>query len=220
MKIPTKIKNWKVVLGTAFVSYYLVVGLLEYSEAESRASRSYLPPLRAQDFFSRPIGTVSQFRTPYLREDWAHWQDFDGDCQNTRGELLLSRSLSEVTFRDASNCAINTGEWVDPYTEKLFTMASDVDIDHVIPLSYAHEHGGASWSRLLKQVFANDSENLLIVQDNVNQSKGAKGPSEYLPIESYQCEYAQKWNFLIGKYELILDIKDSSVIRRILLECN
>jgi len=78
----------------------------------------------------------------YDRDDWPHWKDFDGDCQNTRHELLIAESLWNVTFTSESNCTTNTGIWVGPYTGEVFTFASDVDIDHVIPLKYAHDHGG------------------------------------------------------------------------------
>jgi len=155
----------------------------------------------------------------YDRSDWRHWQDFDGDCQNTRHELLISESLSEVTFTNSRNCTVRTGRWLGPYTGSYFTLASDVDIDHVIPLKYASDHGGQAWSSLLKMVFANDPDNLLVTQDNANQSKGAKGPSEYLPRIEYQCEYARKWKFLASKYELSIDQADRSLINGILRGC-
>ena len=68
-------------------------------------------------------------------------------------------------------------------------------------------------------VYANDPENLLVTEDNANQSKGAKGPSEYLPREEHQCEYAKQWDFLASKYELNLDSADINVIEVILDAC-
>ncbi|MEX1198246.1 MAG: hypothetical protein WEB57_10340 [Pseudohongiellaceae bacterium] len=35
----------------------------------------------------------------YNRDDWEHWEDFDQDCQNTRHELLISRSLAGTVHR-------------------------------------------------------------------------------------------------------------------------
>lgn len=148
----------------------------------------------------------------YNRADWRHWSDFDGDCQNTRHELLIAQSLMPVTFTSDSECYVATGLWIGPYTNEVFLQASDVDIEHVIPLSYAHHAGGAAWSPLLKRVFANDPENLLIVKDNANQSKGDRGPSGYMPRHQYQCEYARKWRHLSRKYDLVLPQADASVL--------
>ena len=169
---------------------------------------SFLLPIIA---FSQPLS--------YDRSDWRHWEDFDRDCQNTRHELLISSSLEYVTFTNENMCTVDRGRWIGPYTGNTFTLASDVDIDHIIPLKYAHDHGGGEWSILLKKVFANDNENLLIVEDNANQSKGARGPSEYLPRIEYQCEYAAKWAYLAKKYELILDPLDNNLINQILDSC-
>lgn len=170
-------------------------------------------------FIALLVPSLGLSQPDYNRSEWRHWQDFDRDCQNTRHELLIRTSLDYVTFTNDRNCTVRSGRWIGPYTGQTFTLASDVDIDHVIPLKYAHDHGGASWSSTLKMVFANDPENLLVTEDNANQSKSAKGPSEYLPRSEYQCEYALKWDFLASKYELNLNANDSAVIDQILDGC-
>ncbi|MDA1369855.1 MAG: DUF1524 domain-containing protein [Proteobacteria bacterium] len=156
----------------------------------------------------------------YDRDDWKHWEDFDKDCQNTRHELLISSSEVAVTFTSSTGCTVSTGQWLDPYTGGTYTLASDLDIDHVIPLNYAHLHGGAVWSPFVKKLFANDPENLLAVDDGENQSKSAKGPSEWMPPDvNYHCEYVRKWDFLANKYELVLSAEDLDRVKAVLAGC-
>ena len=160
-------------------------------------------------FFFLPLYTYAD---NYNRSQWAHWSDFDDDCQNTRQELLITSSLIKVTFTDKSNCTVATGLWIGSFTGQKFTEAQDVDIDHIIPLKYAHESGGATWSPLLKRLFANDAENLLVVDDRENQIKGSKGLSEYMPRVEYQCEYIHRWVYLSQKYQLSLSPPDLKII--------
>jgi len=185
---------------------------LSYFELELQASEDY-------STFSLTDAVELDLLT-YDRDDWKHWEDFDGDCQNTRHELLIASSEVPVTFTSTTGCTVATGQWLDPYTGDTYTLASDLDVDHVIPLNYAHLHGGAVWSAFVKKLFANDPENLLAVDDGENQSKSAKGPGDWMPPdEDYHCEYARQWDFLMKKYELVLDVEDLGAIELVLGAC-
>jgi hypothetical protein len=187
-------------------------GDLSHYEVDLQASEDY-------SVFSLTGGVELDLLT-YDRDTWSHWEDFDGDCQNTRHELLIASSEVPVTFTNSSECTTSTGQWLDPYTGDTYTLASDLDIDHVIPLNYAHLHGGAVWSAFVKKLFANDPENLLAVDDGENQSKSAKGPSEWMPPdESYHCEYATRWRFVAAKYELELAGIDLNAIAAVVVGC-
>lgn len=141
--------------------------------------------------------------SPYNRKDWPHWIDADGDCQNTRQEMLIATSRVPVKFKDARQCTVVSGEWFGVYTGKTFTKASDVDIDHIVPLAHAHRHGADKWTRDQRRAFANDFENLLVVDDSVNQSKGDQAPHEWLPPRrDYWCEYGKRWQRIKDKYRL------------------
>jgi CRISPR/Cas system Type II protein with McrA/HNH and RuvC-like nuclease domain len=54
----------------------------------------------------------------------------------------------------------------------------------VIPLKWAHIHGGWRWSKDLKRQFANDYLNLVLVDKGRNRSKGEKDPGEWMPDNS------------------------------------
>ena len=50
----------------------------------------------------------------YLRKQWKHWSDADGDCQHTRQEVLIAESEIAVTFTNSDKCKVASGRWTDP----------------------------------------------------------------------------------------------------------
>ncbi len=139
----------------------------------------------------------------YNRKDWPHWIDTDRDCQSTRTEVLIKDSRSEVIFKNINQCVVISGVWTCPYTGRTYYSPSDIDIDHIVPLANAHRSGAENWPRSKKQAFANDLENLLSVEDNINQNKSDQGPEDWKPpLTSYWKNYAKCWIFIKEKYKL------------------
>ncbi|WP_235207770.1 MULTISPECIES: GmrSD restriction endonuclease domain-containing protein [unclassified Alteromonas] len=156
----------------------------------------------------------------YERSDWPHWSDSDGDCQNTRHELLLATSLSGVEFMSTKECNVITGSWHDPYSGETITDSKALDLDHIVPLKFAHGHGGASWSKSRKKQFANDVDNLLLVKASLNRQKGAKGPDEWMPPNhSFRCDYLKKFNTVMDKYELRYIPSELRIVGKMLKAC-
>ena len=140
----------------------------------------------------------------YDRAVFGGWADEDGDCQNTRHERLIARSLDPVELTE-DGCLAVRGRWHDPYTGNIYTTAGDLEIDHVVPLFYAWERGGALWEVKKQRRFANDAANLLPVAARANRSKGAAGPLEWLPpAEDFHCEYLLRFSRVIERYDLNL----------------
>ena len=133
----------------------------------------------------------------YDRDDWRHWVDDDGDCQNARHETLVAESRIAVTFTDEERCTVATGEWLDPYTGDLLTSARDLDVDHMVPLSNAHRSGAWDWDAARRLAYANDltyANHLIAVTSSVNRAKSDNGPEEWRPPDaSYWCQYAIDW---------------------------
>ena len=145
------------------------------------------------------VGALTLRDSPpeYSRATWGRWRDADRDCQDTRQEVLIAESHEPVTFKTAKNCTVLEGLWEDPYTGKVFINPKKLDVDHMVPLRHAHQSGGALWSKERKRQYSNDLRNpahLIAVSASANRSKGAKPPSQWLPLNPhYRCQYLDNW---------------------------
>jgi hypothetical protein len=97
-------------------------------------------------------------RTGYDREQFGgDWASTDG-CE-TR-ERILARDLRRIIYEPGSTCEISSGILHDRYTAQRLIFhrggASEVDIDHVVPLSDAWQKGAQRWSYRRRVRFAND----------------------------------------------------------------
>ena len=165
--------------------------------------------------------------TDYNRRDWRHWIDADRDCQNTRAEVLIAESVAPVSFApadDGDQCRVISGEWVGPWTGEVFTDASDVDIDHHVPLGHAHESGGWRWNPQRKRAYANDlthSASLQATSAPINRSKGKQPPDEWRPEESAGwCRYAADWISVKTVWELTVTSAEVDALEKMLATCD
>ncbi|WP_022957264.1 HNH endonuclease [Spongiibacter tropicus] len=161
-----------------------------------------------------------EFSTLYNRKDWPHWIDADNDCQDTRAEVLIRDSQVPVKFKRNKGCSVSHGSWLDPYTGQRFDKASDLDIDHIVPLAWAHGHGASGWTRAKKRAFANDMDNLLAVDAGANREKGAKGPDDWMPpAAGFRCEYTRRFKSLAINYGLRIYPTEAKAISKIMALC-
>ena len=156
----------------------------------------------------------------FNEDDWSFEEDFDGDCQSTRQEMLILTSRIDVRYTNPRNCVVRTGEWLDEYTGELFKVAVKLEVDHIIPRMYAHTHGGDRWTPEKKLTFANDPLNIMLVERREIRRKRDRGPSRYLPRDEFQCEYINLWNQISEKYDLQLSTSDRSTISRLNADCS
>ncbi|MGW7557610.1 GmrSD restriction endonuclease domain-containing protein, partial [Streptomyces rimosus] len=128
---------------------------------DAATARTYLAQLTEQ-----AEGTLDG----YSRGKFPHWSDQGNNC-NTR-EVVLKRDGENV--QTDSKCAATSGTWKSAYDDGVWTKASDVDIDHVVPLAEAWRSGARQWTTARREQLANDltHSQLIAVTDNVNQAKG------------------------------------------------
>lgn len=150
----------------------------------------------------------------YNRKEWPHWSDDDHDCQDTRAEILIRDTRGPIKFKRNKPCKVSWGRWLCQYTGKEILQASELDIDHIVPLAHAQRNGGANWLRARKRQFANDPLNLLAVEAGANRAKGEQAPDQWRPPRrSSWPEYARRWRAVKGKYGLSISATEESALR-------
>ncbi|MER7486398.1 HNH endonuclease family protein [Streptomyces sp. NPDC126497] len=164
-------------------------------------------------------------RTGYDRDEFGYaWMDTaDGvplarnGC-DTRNDVLR-RDGQEVRFRSGSDCVVVAMTLDDPYTGTTIEWrkqeAAEVQIDHVVPLSYSWQMGASRWPEAKRERLANDTLNLIPVQGRANSAKGDSGPATWLPPDKrIRCAYAVRFAQVAVKYEMPVTAAD----KRMMLE--
>ncbi len=168
----------------------------------------------------RPLIAAPRADIPtYDRDHFAGWLDGDGDCVNTRHEVLQSEALG--FSMNAAGCAVTSGEWFDPYTGRTYTNPRDLDVDHVVALADAWVSGAWAWADELLDRFSNDFGNLNAIASGENRSKSARGPADYSPsAPGARCEYLVQYATVKIRWQLSITPADFAATERGLASCD
>ncbi|GLY06479.1 HNH endonuclease family protein [Actinoplanes rectilineatus] len=195
----------------------VAVGLMA---APAQAAPTGIPSTAtAQTYLNALTVAAEANASTYDRDLFPHWITISGTC-NTRETVLKRDGTSVVTD---SACASTSGSWYSPYDGATWTAASDVDIDHVVPLAEAWRSGASAWTTTKRQSFANDltRPQLIAVTDNVNQSKSDQDPSTWQPsVTSYRCTYAKMWIAVKYYWALTLQSAEKTALQTMLNTCS
>ncbi|MBE8517819.1 HNH endonuclease [Amycolatopsis sp. H6(2020)] len=154
----------------------------------------------------------------YSRDEFPHWDKVDANCDVR--EQVLKRDGKDV--KTDAQCAAKSGTWVSPYDGETWHKASDVDIDHMVPLGQAWISGAKSWPRERREQFANDlvRPQLKAVTDNLNEQKSDKAPDAWKPpLVSYWCAYATDWIVVKRNYGLTITVPEKKALETMLDRC-
>ena len=147
----------------------------------------------------------------YDRTEFTHWVTISGTC-DTR-ETVLKRDGTGVATDSA--CKATSGSWRSVYDDQTFTNASDLDIDHVVPLAEAWGSGANLWTDAERRAFANDLAipQLVAVSASSNRSKSDQDPAEWQPPSTgWHCQYARSWIQVKYVYDLEVNSAEKTAL--------
>ena len=165
----------------------------------------------------RRLDVGREIRPGYDRDEFGDWIDADGDCRDTRDEVLAQESREPV----GDGCDVSNGVWYSYYDGLLWTDSGAVDIDHMVPLAEAWDSGARAWAPVTRRRFANDlgdPRSLVAVTDDANSSKGDSDPAEWLP-ERRICRYAVEYVAVKVRWSLRIDRVERRALRTLVERC-
>ena len=148
-----------------------------------------------------------QPRTGYDRGLFPHWDDDDGDGCDTRCEVLSSQRRSD-------------GSWFSEWDGDTTSEPSDLHVDHVVALAEAWDSGAASWTARKRDVFADDTRNLLAVTAASNMRKSDKDAAGWFPSRAdANCLWASSVVRVKSEWHLSVDAAERDALRNLLRTC-
>lgn len=166
-------------------------------------------------------------KTGYTRDEFGPaWADTDHNGCDTRNDVL-ARDLTGETFKPGTNnCVVASGTLADKYTGTAIQFvrgqdtSSDIQIDHIVPLSDAWQKGAQQLSADQRKELANDPLNLMAADGPTNSAKGDKDAATWLPPnKAFRCEYVERQTAVKTKYSLWVTQAEHDAIVGILKNC-
>ncbi|HVU59368.1 MAG TPA: HNH endonuclease family protein [Candidatus Saccharimonadales bacterium] len=151
------------------------------------------------------------------------WADIGGCSMR---DVILSRDLTDVRTRSATDCTVLSGTLADPYTGKSirFTRgvgtSAAVQIDHVVAIGDAWQTGAQQLPRAAREQLYNDPLELLAVDGPTNEQKGDGDAATWLPPnKAYRCRYIARQIAIKVKYHLWVTAAEHTAMAQILGSC-
>lgn len=161
-------------------------------------------------------------KTGYARSMFGNGWSSNGIC-DTRNQILY-RDLVDPVVDD--ECKVIRGQLHDPYTGRTLDFVRGpqtsqlVQIDHVVALSDAWQKGAQNLSYDERVALANDPLELLAVDGQTNNDKGAGDAATWLPPNKlFRCQYVARQIAVKQKYSLWVTSAERDAMRRVLSAC-
>lgn len=198
------------------------IGSVAAASMIALASLAGASPASAGTVYSAPLRTAvaslsvaAESNSGYDRAtQFGSWKDTNGDCQNTRAEVLIAESKLAPTFTSTKRCTVATGKWLTPWDLLTHTSASTMQIDHMVPLHEAWGSGARSWTQARRVAFANDlgdTRSLNAQTSALNMAKREYGPEQWMPANG-QCKYISDWTAVKIRWGLKTDSVEKAAL--------
>jgi len=151
---------------------------------------------------------------------FGEWADANGDCRNTRQEVLAQETQTALSFTNGG-CEVSGGRWVTLWDNRVHTSSSTLQIDHTVPVHEAWGSGARYWSQSRRVAYLNDlgDPRALNAQTTaLNVDKNGKGPQNWMPPKN-RCTYIEQWVAVKIRWGLSIDVGEKAALVRYAASC-
>jgi hypothetical protein len=152
----------------------------------------------------------------------SRWKDIDRNGCGQRNDVL-ARDLTGV--RRQGDCVVLSGTLTDPYTGQRVSFsksrATEVQVDHIVPLADAWRSGAWAWTDERRERFANDLTELQASSAESNRDKSDHDAATWAPDGAARaCTWAQQVVEIKARWELSVDRAEAEAITELLDGCS
>lgn len=166
------------------------------------------------------LKVADEVRAGYKRTLFKHWIGAGNGCDSRKAVIISEAIVKPIVEK---GCVIKGGEWLSIYDNTKVLNASQLDVDHMVPLAEAWDSGASAWDAAKKEMYANDQtdpRHLIAVTGSSNRSKSDQDPAEWMPTnKAYACEYLTNWVSIKVRWVLSVDKTEKSFIATALKPC-
>lgn len=165
-----------------------------------------------------PVARHSHGGSYNRTKDFGDWIEQGGGC-NTRAVVLKQESLTSTTQN--RYCTVKTGKWRSYYNAQTYTKASQLQIDHTVPVENAWVSGAWKWNKATRVRYYNDLSDwrtLVAADIHDNEAKGDKDPTHWLPSHG-TCRYVNYWTAVKTRWHLHVTGAEKRKLQRLASNC-
>jgi hypothetical protein len=184
----------------------------------------------AGDLLAQLVVEPEDTSAPYRRSEWGEGWDNHGRGCDTREIVLFAQGRGVQQGQGCRPvCPPGPACWTSPYDGVATGSASDLEIDHRVPVAEAARSRvigtGRSatrvWSPEQKHAFYEDQANLIAITDNLNSGRGDDDPGTWSPpSEAAWCEFATGYINTKIAHRLTVDQAEYNGLARMLATCD
>jgi len=201
-----------ITIGAVIVTAILVVAFAARSERGSGAvgttTTTIVPAGALRADIAKLVIADPVDGSGYRRDLFKQWIDADDNGCDTRCEVLRRELRTDLS-------GLSGGGWLSAYDDYTTDDASELDIDHIVPLEEAWVSGASTWGEAERTSFANDLESpeLTAVTAAMNRSKGDRDPARWQPPNRDDwCNYIRAWVTVKLRWHLTADAPEVAAL--------